>query len=246
MMYNIYTILNGISEEVLMSATKKPSGERTYSNFSVVIYPTEDPLHLTFLTYIKAHYDVIHIDHDKDVWEEDGDGHLKGEPKKLHTHVVWRETSKATVSSQKKYYHRWLKMEGDGAIKGVENIAHAVHYLTHDTPDSMDKFHYDSSLLVMNSTYYVKYVHKTEILFNSEKPIAILSELEQNEEFTMIRALKAFYKAGNDELDWFYKHQQLVGQFVRDQQYKRKETTYPKSLEKSFIRAFEKLMNGGE
>lgn len=216
-----------------MSATKKPSGERCFSNFSVVIYPTEDPLHLTFLTYIKAHYDVIHIEHDKDVWEEDGDGHLKGEPKKRHTHVVWRELSLTTASALRKYYKRWLRMEGEGGIQGVQNIAHAVHYLTHDTPDSMDKYHYDSSLIVTNSKYYNKYLHKTVILFNSEKPINILSELEQNEEFTMLGALKAFYSAGEDELDWLYSHQQLVGQFVRDQQYKRKEKTYTKALENS-------------
>ena len=95
-------------------------------------------------THIESNYDYIGIKHDKDVFNEDGDGHKAGDAKKTHWHYIIRwEKAPRTASG----VARELGIEerfvmpvygGDNTRTGLKA---SLLYLTH--VDELDKYQYD-------------------------------------------------------------------------------------------------------
>ena len=56
--------------------------------FAMVLYPQEDASHYNALIKLCDIYQYAFIEHTKDVYEEDGEDHVKGELKKSHIHVI--------------------------------------------------------------------------------------------------------------------------------------------------------------
>lgn len=56
--------------------------------FAIVLYPQEDASHYSALIKICDFYQYAFIEHTKDIYEEDGEDHVKGELKKSHIHVI--------------------------------------------------------------------------------------------------------------------------------------------------------------
>lgn len=108
-------------------------------NFSVVLYP--DCLeHMNMLDYLLNHdyvFQIVYILHDKDVWEEDTEGHKIGEPKKPHYHVLVHSKNPMQLSAFLKFFHVWIDY-----AEPVSSVQSLLLYFIHSTPDSMNKFQY--------------------------------------------------------------------------------------------------------
>lgn len=128
----------------LAPPVEKENSRKRYTNYGVILYP--DCLeHMDMLKYLETHtyqFQIVYILHDQDVWDEDGDDHKKGDPKKAHYHVGIHLKEGMTPSSFVKFFSVWINY-----AEKLTSMSKYIMYMLHDTPDSMHKHQYSADLL---------------------------------------------------------------------------------------------------
>lgn len=157
-------------QQELEKAEKKERPKR-YSWFTMVIYPREDETnsHGMVLAYIERmkilfdKYAYAEHDHDKFTEEDEKENpnHKAGEPKKIHTHVVFHVTEAITIKGMEKR----LAHKCDSCIRACSDPRSAILYLTHET---------------LECEVEGKYKYPHEIVKGS---VELLKILEQNTNF---------------------------------------------------------------
>lgn len=153
-------------QKKLEKAEKKERPKR-YTWFTMVIYPRENEtnshgLVLAYVERAKILFDKFaYAEHDKDLWskedEKEDPEHKEGEPKKIHTHVVFHTTTPITIKGmEKRFAHKC-----DGKIKPCSDPYSAVLYLIHDTLECeiACKYKYPKEI-VKGSTELLKYLEQ--------------------------------------------------------------------------------------
>lgn len=115
----------------------KAASSRRAQWFGMILYP-DDPDHVWMLNYLedKAYvFQYAYILHDRDVWEDDGHDHKKGDLKKPHYHVIYKLKTRSTASAQTKF---WLGVHNEA----VSNPESYLMYMLHATPESRHKTPY--------------------------------------------------------------------------------------------------------
>lgn len=110
---------------------------------------------------------IAYILHDKDVWEEDGEGnelqddgtfikveHKKGDLKKPHYHVVIKMRNTTSETSMEKFFCNAVK------VFKVESIDSYLQYLLHRTPESRHKYQYPDEALYCTKSLRTKVLGK--------------------------------------------------------------------------------------
>lgn len=104
-------------------------------NFTFIFYP-DCPEHIDLMNYYISHYKYVSILHDKDVDEN-------VELKKAHYHFVVSFPNPRSLTGLKKEIAKF-KVCHTEIVGCMESY---IKYMIHDTPDSKDKYQYDSSEL---------------------------------------------------------------------------------------------------
>lgn len=120
-------------------AESKVAKKKVYQCMFVLYPETQSEL----IAYVQANFSCAWALHDKDLWEEDGEGHKKGDLKKPHVHFVCKFRSARYLSGIAKE----LKLP-EGAINYCHNLYAAYAYLWHG--NSTDKYQYDPSIVGMH------------------------------------------------------------------------------------------------
>lgn len=130
-------------EDMLKEACPEPAppkgDNKQHRNFGVILYP-DCMEHMNMLDYLRNHeylFQIVYILHDRDVWDDDGEDHKKGDPKKPHYHVLIHKKNSCTLSAFLKFFRVWINY-----AEVISSYESQICYFLHDTPDSMHKTPY--------------------------------------------------------------------------------------------------------
>lgn len=139
----------------MSESTVKTNKPPRYHSFGLVLYPDCEP-HVRLLDYFQRRpnmFKPVWILHDKDVYldedmeqykqEHNGDipNWSVGDRKKPHWHVMITEPQATICKSVEKFL-------GLNHVEGINNTAHYLSYMLHDTPESWHKHQYQVSELM--------------------------------------------------------------------------------------------------
>ncbi len=173
-------------------------------NFAIVLYPNESEKDKETLEYIINNFEYAYIEHDKDIWEEDGEEHKRGEKKKPHTHVLINLKNARSDES----------MKDELQVNYIEtsNFYAYARYLIH--LGYPNKYQYEKEKIITNMPTRIENALKRE--FNSEEQDArILLDFifkETNKGFLTFRKLTEF-ALENDCLKELQKKSYFYNQF---------------------------------
>lgn len=117
-------------------------------SFAMVLYPYEDYTHSLALQKAMETYNFAYIEHDSDIYEEDGEDHKKGDKKKIHGHLVLKFEN----ARHKSKIAKELEIEENYIQKS--NFVAYTRYLIHK--DDPSKFQYKEKNIVTNIPTEVK------------------------------------------------------------------------------------------
>lgn len=173
------------------------------TNFGVVLYP--DCLeHRDMLKFLEGHsyqFQIVYILHDKDVYYEDTEDHKKGELKKSHYHVLVHCKNAKSLKSFLDYFAVWIDY-----AEVISDCDSYVHYMLHDTPNSLHKFQYDVSLLQGDKNLIRKFVQKTHFVQLTE----VLDTLQDNGGRMVSLLRSASLSERDDLLEVIKQYQSLI------------------------------------
>lgn len=152
-----------------MAMTREQINQNRSNVFGCILYPDFDENHRKFIKYIKNHdyqYQYAMIRHDRDYWTDDDEevkngNHYAGEPKKAHTHFIFKQKERQTVESIKKYFAGWVNH-----FEKVNSVRGQLNYFIHDTPESSEKAQYSPADIEGSPKLLAEAFDKTQILYN--------------------------------------------------------------------------------